>query len=526
MAASPVRTLNRISFKSPLKKAARKITTSPTFNNIKNIDFDKKFEYQKFIKFIQSSNKELLKVDLPKREDIGKSGADGDRDLVKLPIHPFRALRMLVRALRAFRPLRWLKTMLKKWWKKGKIPKLIRNFAKMIKAKAKNILKTFNEWRIKVVKQIKTALKEFAENSLTKVKNAWKWMRNLKPPKKLQDLIDKAKNFKMEDLLKHFKEPKWLKNLKQFASEKLKSIMQLGKKGWELGGRLVTGSKNIVTNTWDSAARNLTKGKNFITNSPLSKRLATAFGKGNLRMIPIASAGLAGDDLERYRRSKDLPEWQRNLGMTLSAMDLGGSLGEAGYAAGGLPGAVSSIVANIGGWGLTGLEVGIILTGGDPYKEGSPLMKTIKGAFKENEEERNIKEENNKKNDNQSSIKDGSSWSKVQAKQTLGKVHKDDKGNVTGYSKEFTGKLHFQPDLSSKAVTPNDTDIISEKKSNIALVMPSNESVINMKPKVVPILIGGGSSNTGSMSMSSGVNMAMVNSKVLDELRILKLSVG
>ena len=56
--------------------------------------------------------------------------------------------------------------------------------------------------------------------------------------------------------------------------------------------------------------------------------------------------------------------------------------------------------------------------------------------------------------------------------------------------------------------------------------MPSNESVINMKPKVVPILIGGGSSNTGSMSMSSGVNMAMVNSKVLDELRILKLSVG
>ena len=517
MVSSPVRSPSRIAFKSPLKRAARKITTSPTFNNIKTIDFDKKFEYQRFIKFIQSSNRELFKVDLPDKGDIERMEGGGEEKGMGMPMHPFRALRMFMRALRMFKPFKWLRKLVRGLWKKITTP--IKNLAKWVKKKIGPILKSFKERIAKLVTKFRKATKTFAENSLNKVKNAWKWVKNLKPPEKLLNLIDKVKNFKLDDILKHFKEPKWLKNLKQFAAEKLKSIMQFGKKGWELGGRLLTGSKNIVTNTWDSAAKNLTKGKNFITNSPLSKKLATTFTKGNLRMIPIASTGLAADDLERYRRSKDLPAWQRNLGMTLSGMDMVGSAGEAGYAAGGLPGLVSSIVANVGGWGLTALEVGIILTGGDPYKEGSPLMKTIKGAFKEN-----VKEENNKdnKNDNQSS---NNSWSDVKAKQTLGKVHKDNQGNVTGYSKDFKGTVHFQhPDIS-KSPLPKDPSIITQKKDNIAVVLPSNTNVIQSEPKVIPVVIGGGAVASNSSS-GSGVNMSQVNSMVMDDLLALKLSVG
>ena len=62
---APVRRLSRISFKSPLRRAARQIVTSPTFSTIKGVDFDKKNEYEKFVKFIQSSNKELLKIKIP-----------------------------------------------------------------------------------------------------------------------------------------------------------------------------------------------------------------------------------------------------------------------------------------------------------------------------------------------------------------------------------------------------------------------------------------------------------------------------
>jgi len=60
---------------SPLVKAANKIVTSPTFAKARSIDFDKKNEYDKFIKFIESSNKELLRIKLPSKEDVAKKSA-------------------------------------------------------------------------------------------------------------------------------------------------------------------------------------------------------------------------------------------------------------------------------------------------------------------------------------------------------------------------------------------------------------------------------------------------------------------
>ena len=49
---APVRVARKSTMNSPLVKAANKIVTSPTFAKARSIDFDKKNEYDKFIKFI------------------------------------------------------------------------------------------------------------------------------------------------------------------------------------------------------------------------------------------------------------------------------------------------------------------------------------------------------------------------------------------------------------------------------------------------------------------------------------------
>ena len=74
---APVRVARKSTMNSPLVKAANKIVTSPTFAKARSIDFDKKNEYDKFIKFIESSNKELLRIKLPSKEDVAKEGAAG-----------------------------------------------------------------------------------------------------------------------------------------------------------------------------------------------------------------------------------------------------------------------------------------------------------------------------------------------------------------------------------------------------------------------------------------------------------------
>ena len=77
---APVRVVRKSTMNSPLVKAANKIVTSPTFAKARSIDFDKKNEYDKFIKFIESSNKELLRIKLPRKEDVAKEGAGGGQD--------------------------------------------------------------------------------------------------------------------------------------------------------------------------------------------------------------------------------------------------------------------------------------------------------------------------------------------------------------------------------------------------------------------------------------------------------------
>ena len=75
---APVRVARKSTMNSPLVKAANKIVTSPTFAKARSIDFDKKNEYEKFIKFIESSNQELLRIKLPRKDEVIKAGGLGD----------------------------------------------------------------------------------------------------------------------------------------------------------------------------------------------------------------------------------------------------------------------------------------------------------------------------------------------------------------------------------------------------------------------------------------------------------------
>ena len=80
---APVRVARKSTMSSPLVQAANKIVTSPTFTKARSIDFDKKNEYDRFIKFIESSNKELLKIKIPSKEDVAKQGAGAGQGIIK-----------------------------------------------------------------------------------------------------------------------------------------------------------------------------------------------------------------------------------------------------------------------------------------------------------------------------------------------------------------------------------------------------------------------------------------------------------
>tara|TARA_B100001996_G_scaffold81424_1_gene60079 strand:- start:1295 stop:2584 length:1290 start_codon:yes stop_codon:yes gene_type:complete len=55
---------------SEIIKSARRITTNPSVVSVKALKFNRKRDYSKFIKWIDSSTKELEKIKLPKKKDI------------------------------------------------------------------------------------------------------------------------------------------------------------------------------------------------------------------------------------------------------------------------------------------------------------------------------------------------------------------------------------------------------------------------------------------------------------------------
>ena len=111
---APVRIARKSTMSSPLVKAANKIVTSPTFAKARSLDFDKKNEYEKFIKFIETSNQELLKIQLPSKEDVMKSvegRRGGGGGLLNSFIGGVLGTRLL-NALSKFKPIRSLRRFL------------------------------------------------------------------------------------------------------------------------------------------------------------------------------------------------------------------------------------------------------------------------------------------------------------------------------------------------------------------------------------------------------------------------------
>ncbi len=184
VSAAPVRVLRKSTLSSPLVKAANKIVTSPTFNRAKTIDFDKKNEYDRFIKFIQSSNRELLKIKIPTREEIAKRGADDGGKKSGFPV-----LQSLIGADLLRRLLRRLR--------KPSTPKWIKRPLIRLKRLIRNILKPFRQLR-RFIQSIPGKIRKLAEDGFKTLSkyfdDAITAIKNLPKAKWIRNLVTKGKN--------------------------------------------------------------------------------------------------------------------------------------------------------------------------------------------------------------------------------------------------------------------------------------------------------------------------------------------
>ena len=210
--AAPIRDPSRNDFKSPLKKAARRIVTAPTFNVIRTIDFDKKSEYEKFIQFIDSSNKELAKIKLKKPEIDSRLAS-----ILPLYLPDMTTMAVQGKSLQ----LSWFKRILENWKKftkwfksKSKIGRFLRNRLaqwKKFQRKLKNLLK-----RIKSIKW-KDLLNRIKNSEIGKIlRGVRDWFKSPKKfpkwPKEIfkkdifkgfKDAMDKLKNINPKKILEH-----------------------------------------------------------------------------------------------------------------------------------------------------------------------------------------------------------------------------------------------------------------------------------------------------------------------------------
>ena len=187
---TPVRVSRKSTMNSPLVKAANKIVTSPTFAKARSIDFDKKNEYDKFIKFIESSNKELIKIRLPKKEDVAKKGAaggdgDGGRkfgllDALGLTAGGSILLKLLSRLRKFLMKRKFVPKFIKRFLTRMK--KLWRNFTKPLRQLRRFITSIPGKIKAKLAGLTDNVVKFFRKNiddavkSLKNLKNA-KWIK-------------------------------------------------------------------------------------------------------------------------------------------------------------------------------------------------------------------------------------------------------------------------------------------------------------------------------------------------------------
>ena len=218
---APVRVARKSTMNSPLVKAANKIVTSPTFAKARSIDFDKKNEYDKFIKFIESSNKELLRIKLPSKEDVAKEGAagggqDGDKG------RRFGILDLLGGYFGGSLFARLLSRLRKFLMKRKFVPKFIKRFLTRMKKLWRNFTKPLRQLRrfiTSIPGKIKAKLTGLTDNVV-------KFFR-----KNIDDAVTSLKNLK---------NAKWIKNLTSKIVSKTDDVAKVGKE-------FITNSKVLKT---------------------------------------------------------------------------------------------------------------------------------------------------------------------------------------------------------------------------------------------------------------------------------------
>ena len=218
---APVRVARKSTMNSPLVKAANKIVTSPTFAKARSIDFDKKNEYDKFIKFIESSNKELLRIKLPSKEDVAKEGAagggqDGDKG------RRFGILDLLGGYFGGSLFAKLLSAIRKRLMKSKFVPKFIKRLLTRMKKLWRNFTKPFRQLR-RFIKSIPGKIKAKL-TGLTD--NVVKFFR-----KNIDDAVTSLKNLK---------NAKWIKNLTSKIVSKTDDVAKVGKE-------FITNSKVLKT---------------------------------------------------------------------------------------------------------------------------------------------------------------------------------------------------------------------------------------------------------------------------------------
>jgi len=193
---APVRVARKSTMNSPLVKAANKIVTSPTFAKARSIDFDKKNEYDKFIKFIESSNQELLRIKLPRKDEVIKAGGLGDGGggggIIPKLLSALAGLvggaliRPLARRIRNLIP-RKFRVRLKRLWRNFTRPlRQLKRFIKSLPGKIKAKLGKYVDDAVKI-------LRKYTDDAVVAIKNLKnaKWIQTLiKQSKKVTTLVD------------------------------------------------------------------------------------------------------------------------------------------------------------------------------------------------------------------------------------------------------------------------------------------------------------------------------------------------
>ena len=194
---APVRVARKSTMNSPLVKAANKIVTSPTFAKARSIDFDKKNEYDKFIKFIESSNKELLKIKLPSKDEVMKAGGlGGGADEGGGPSPLLTTLlggglgAILTKLLQKFKPFRKLRRFL--------FPKRFRARLRKLRMDLLRPFRKFKKFILELPGKIRAKLAKYADDAVNILRkytdDAVLAIKNLKNAKWIKQLVSKGKS--------------------------------------------------------------------------------------------------------------------------------------------------------------------------------------------------------------------------------------------------------------------------------------------------------------------------------------------